>query len=129
MKLASLLSRFPSVGRLTAKGFLWAAAGPVAGFLLLYSFIIHVRLSLGRWPAFGEDLPAGSLRFHETVALRALAVLFCSLLPATIAFVVCACVRRWRFVAWYLTGYGMATGLALGSFLLAPAPFLDWFLD
>ncbi len=129
MKLFRLISTCPSVVRLTPKGFLWAATAPAAAFLLLYSYVLHVRLAFGRWPKFGEEYPAGSLKFHETITLWVLGILFYSLFPAAAAFIVCLCPRRWRFVAWYLLGYGVMAGLALGSFFVAPAPFLNWFLD
>lgn len=114
---------------LTRKGFACAVGFPVSWILLYYAFVAHVRLSLGRWPHFGENLADWALTAHFQAVMLLLQALLVSLLVAAIIFVGCLFFPRWRHVSVYALCYGAGVGLAFGSLFLAPHSFLNWFLD
>jgi hypothetical protein len=114
---------------LTWKGFLWATALPGCWLLLFYTFVAHVRILLGRWPEFGEQLEGWSLAFHEEAIQHAVWVLFCSLYVAPVITVACLFFPRWRHMSFYAATYGAAGGMAFGAIFLAPDSFLNWYLD
>ena len=39
----------------------------IALFLTLVAMAIHIRLALGRWPAFGEECHTALFRIHESI--------------------------------------------------------------
>jgi hypothetical protein len=114
---------------LTWKGVALSAALPGFGLLLFYSFVLHLRLALGRWPNFGEALPTPLLSFHFECIRRFGQVLFASVYVAWVLLIGSLCFRRWRHIAIYVIVYGAFAAIAIGIAALAPGPFLNWFLD
>lgn len=114
---------------LTWTGFAWSVSLPAVWIFLYYTFVVHVWLSLGRWPAFGEQLRGWPLAVHA-IAIRPLwAALLCSLYITPLILSVCLFLQRWRHVALYALCYGAAAGIACGSLFCAPHPFLNWLFD
>jgi len=114
---------------LTRTGFAWALALPACWILLYYALVAHVRLSLGRWPKFGENLAGWALSFHYQAVELLLVALVGSLCVAAAILVGCLVLPRWRYVSVYALCYGAGVGVAVGSLFLAPHSFLNWFLD
>ena len=114
--------------RLTRPGLIWAALLPLFYAVGFWFFVCHVRLWLGRWPTFGENL-GSTLMLEYRWAWTFGGALFGSLYIAGITLLSCACMARWRHVMVYILIYAAAVGLALGSVFLAPKPFLNWFFD
>jgi hypothetical protein len=116
------------VARVTRRGFAWSAMLPVAWVLLFYAFVAHTRLSLGRWPHFGEAL-TGGLWFHEVAVECLIVALAGSLFVVPVILVGCLFLPRWRHFSVYTTSYAAAVGLSIGALFMAPDPFLNWFFD
>jgi hypothetical protein len=114
---------------LTWKGFVWATALPTCWILLFYTFVAHVRLSLGRWPEFGQQLEGWSFAFYDQATRQAAGALVSSLYVASVILVACLFFRRWRHVSVYAAAYGAAVGIAIGAMFLAPHSFLNWYFD
>ena len=114
---------------LTWRGFLWATALPAGWFLLFYTFVLHVRLSLGQWPRFGQHLDGLVFGFYDQAVRLVGWALVRSLYFVPLILIGCLCTRRWRHVSIYAAGYAAAVGIAFGAIFLAPHPFLNWFLD
>jgi len=91
--------------------------------------VVHVRLSLGRWPDIGKEFLAWPLFAHYKVAEWLAIALFFSLYAVPFVLLATLCRRRWRHVSWYLLCYGAAVGAALAAVLLAPNPILNWIFD
>jgi hypothetical protein len=64
---------------LTWKGFVWATALPTCWLLLFYTFVAHVRLSLGRWPEFAQHLDGWAFAFYDQATRQAAWALISSL--------------------------------------------------
>src|SRR5262249_12444474 len=116
------------VRRMTRKGFLGAIALPVLALLFFYGYVINVRLSLGRWPHFGEPVHALLHRYYDAVR-RVGGSLSLSILPVLVLAIGCLFFRRLRHVAIYFVCYVLALAMAFGAACLAPGSFLNWFLD
>jgi len=116
------------VRRTTWNGFLGSIALPVLALLFFYGFVINVRLSLGRWPHFGEPVSAW-LNHYDAAVRRVVGLLFMSILPVLILAIGCLIFRRWRHVGIYFVCYVLAVGAVFGVACLAPGSFLNWFLD
>lgn len=114
---------------ITLKGFLGSLALPVGWLALFYALVFHVRVSLGRWPHFGESFD-GWLGLHERAVWLFVPPLYFSVYAATLVFIACLFFRRLRHLSIYALGYAVALLLdALAAFFLAPGPFLNWFWD
>lgn len=111
------------------RGVGWSLLLPAAWLLQYFAFVAHVRLALGRWPSFGENLEGVLLELHQKLCWGGVAALCASLIPVAAVFVVCLFFRRWRPISGYSLVYAAAVGLALAAIHLAPGPFLNWFLD
>lgn len=121
---------FASMTRsLTGRGFLWVTALPTCWLLLFYTFVVHVRWSLGRWPEFGQQLEGWLFAFYIQATQQAAWALVSSLFIAPVILVACLFCRRWRHVSVYAAAYGAAVGIAIGAMFLAPDPFLNWYFD
>jgi hypothetical protein len=114
---------------LNCRGFLWAMALPICWLLLFYSFVVHVRFSLGRWPEFGQHLEGWWSAFCYQATWYIAGALLCSLHVAPVVLIACLFFRRWRRVSVYAAAYGAAVGVAIGAMYLAPHPFLNWYFD
>jgi len=114
---------------LSWKGFLWAVAFPLLWLAIFYTLVAHVRLVLGRWPNFGESFDGWALSSHSRATWYLAGALVASLYPAPLVFIGCLFFPRCRYVSVYSLTYAAAAGLALGTMLLAPNPFLNWFFD
>jgi hypothetical protein len=114
---------------LTLKGFLWATALPTFWLLLFYTFVAHVRLSLGRWPEFGQQLEGWSFAFFDQATRQVAGALVSSLFILPLLLVACLFFRRWRHISVYAVAYGAAVGIAIGVMFLAPHSFLNWYID
>ena len=114
---------------LTWKGFLWATALPTCLLLLFYTFVAHVRFSLGRWPTFGQHLDGWSFAFHDQATRQVAWALVSSLYVAPVILIACLFFRQWRHVSVYAVAYGAAVGIAVGAIFLAPHSFLNWYFD
>jgi hypothetical protein len=116
-------------GGLRPIGLCVAAALPLSWIVYYWAFILHVRLSLGRWPHFGETLPGSLLAFHQhTLQLWMLGMVWSLCLVALMAFG-CLCWRKRRHITGYCLAYAVTVGLAFGALFVAPGPFLNWLFD
>lgn len=99
--------------------------------LLFYSLALHMRQSLGSWPAsIGERGFPGPLLLHATITIHYfIALLLGTLFVWPVAFLVCALVRRWRGWVVYLSVHALAFAVCAGCMELAPTPFLYWWHD
>lgn len=121
--------RYPGSMRcaVTKKGFVWAVALPACWVFSYYAFIVNIRLSLGRWPKFGEALPnwqsvtlpealtgvlgadtgdrgilpRWSLAFQHDAVVNFLGALVGSLYFVSVIFALCLFFRRWRYISIY----------------------------
>ena len=114
---------------LTRKGFAWSVALPLSWILLYYAFVVHIRLGLGRWPRFGENLDGRLLRFHHDAVWLSLLIFLGSLCLAPVLLIACLLSSRWRHVSIYVLCYGAGVGVAYWSLYGAPGPFLNWLFD
>lgn len=110
----------------TLNGLLWSVALPVGWLALFYALVIHSRLSLKRWPHFGEKLD-GLLRLHEAVVWLFVTPLYFSIFVAALVFFAFLFFRQSRHHSIYALGYAVALLLAYAAMFLAPGPFLNWF--
>ena len=98
---------------------------------LFYSLAVHMRLSLGAWPAsIGERGFSALLVTHGRVTwhfCEALVLFGIFVWPA--AMLICLLVRRFRCFVVYLAVYALLFLGCWGLMLLAPAPFLNWWWD
>jgi hypothetical protein len=125
----SELSRSVVAHPFRLKGFLWSIAVPTGWLALAYGFVLHVWLSLGRWPDSGEHLSAWPLLLHYKAAKWMALGMFYSLYLVLVVLPVCLCFRRWRHVSLYLICYGLAVGVSLPAVMLAPSAILSWVFD
>jgi hypothetical protein len=117
--------------KLSRTGIIISALPSLAMLALFYSLAIHMRYTLGAWPA-----SIGNRGFPPALVMHGdLAWMFCgALVVATVclvpvAVVVCLIVPPWRgcinyyvlYVVFYLVGWGLM--------LLAPHSFLHWWWD
>lgn len=115
--------------QLSRRGFLLSALPASLWLALFYGFVLHVRLSLGGWPPFGQVLEDTLLRWHEA-AVRHLGMgLLLSLYALPVVMAVLLILPRWRHAVVYLLTHAMAVAAAFGCVFLAPGPFLNWFSD
>jgi hypothetical protein len=68
---------------------LWSLVLPAAWLMQYFAFVAHVRLALGRWPSFGENLEGVFLELHQELCWKGLAALCASLMPVAGVFVGC----------------------------------------
>jgi hypothetical protein len=121
---------FASCGcSLSLKGFLWAVAGPLLWLAIFYALVAHVRLALGRWPKFGESFTDWALSGHSQATWYFAGALVAMLYPAPLVAIGCLFFPPYRHVSIYSLTFAAAVGLAFGTMLLAPGPFLNWFFD
>ena len=114
---------------LTWKGFAVAAALPGLWLLLFYTFVVQVRLSLGRWPEFGQHLQGWSFAFYDQATRFVAGALVGSLYLVPVILIAFLFIRRWRHVSVYAAAYGVAVCIAIGAMFLAPHAFLNWYFD
>ena len=107
-----------------------AAFHPVASFGLFCSLAIHMRRFDG-WPrVIGYEGFPPALVAHGQIALFAFETLLLgSLFVWPVAVLLCALVPRMRPALRYLGVYACTGGMAVGAMLLAPDPFLYWWMD
>jgi hypothetical protein len=98
---------------------------PTCWLLLFYTFVAHVRLSLGRWPEFGQHLEGWAFAFYDQTTRQAAWALTSSLYVIPVILAACLFFRRWRHATVYAVAYGAAVGIAIGAMFLAPHPFLN----
>jgi hypothetical protein len=111
-----------------------AAVAVLPAFLMLllfYSLAGHMRQTLGAWPSsIGErGFPALLLAHSRAAEDWFIVLVWISMFAWPAAFLVCVLVRRWRTCVYYLGLYALACLVAFGAMLLAPAPFLEWWMD
>lgn len=121
------LAGLPS--RLSRRGFRLSALPGSLWLALFYAFVVHVRLSLGGWPPFGQPLEGTLLGWHEAAVWQLGRGLFLSLYAAPVAMVVLLFLPRWRHGIAYVLTHAVAVVAAYGLVFLAPGPFLNWFFD
>jgi hypothetical protein len=99
--------------------------------LLFYSLALHMRHSLGAWPtSIGEHGFPPSLLTHASIATNCFeALIIGSIAVWPVAFLLCLVIRRWRVGIYYLGIYASACLVCVGAMLLAPSPFLNWWMD
>jgi hypothetical protein len=107
------------------------SAGPALALLLLVSLAIHVRLAIGRFPAYGtyNPLPPDPVGAHDRLALFGFAFAAASLLCWPVVMV--ALCRRGRSGVALSQAAVFATGLAalILVHLVDPFGFIAWFWD
>ncbi len=98
---------------------------------LFYSLVIHLRLSLGKFPqSIGNDGFSAALKTHGSWTYDYCSVLTgLSLITVPIALLVSFGIRRWRRFVLYPLLHGLAIVASWGLMLLAPPPFLNWWFD
>lgn len=116
-----------SVG-VTRGGLIWAWTIPAVWLLAFYGLVVHVRWGLGRWPTFGEGV-AGPMRFHYQVVEWLGLAMFGTVYFVPGLALACVFSRRLRPVTIYALCFAVGVGLAFAGVPLAPAPFMNWFLD
>lgn len=131
MKAQQLLSKGAGLLKhpVTRTGFLCSVSLSALWLVLFYSFVLHVRLSLGRWPAFGEELSAWPVQIHFTAVWGIGLALFLSLFPLPAFFIFTVPFRASRHWAVYSLCYAAGVGLAFIAMNFAPGPFLNWLYD
>jgi hypothetical protein len=112
-------------------GGLVAAFPAVVMVGLFYSLAVHMRQSLGEWPAsLGYRGFPASLVTHAKLATGYFsALLLGSLFVWPVAVLVCALVPRWRAGSFYLGIFALAGFVGAVAMMLAPEPFLVWWWD
>jgi hypothetical protein len=113
----------------TWTGCLCSVSLPALWLILFYSFVLHVWLSLGRWPAFGEELNAWPVQIHFTAVWGVGLALLFSLFPLPAFFIFTVPFRASRHWAVYFLCYAAGIGLAFIAMNFAPGPFLNWLYD
>jgi hypothetical protein len=116
---------------MSRKGIMLAALPTLLALGFFCSLIIHIRfiigwrlscIPLGAWPS--------SLDSHFYIASAFFVpLLYCTIFVVPVAILVCLLVSRWRYLALYLSVHFL---LFVGFVLLtqlAPASFLQWWLD
>ena len=114
---------------LSKRALMVVAIMPFTIIVIFYAWVAHVRLSLGRWPHFNETLTNGLLRFHHALAEYLALGLIVSLYATGIMTVLSFAFKSLRFLSFSCLIHMVFVGLSLGSFLLAPHPFLNWLFD
>src|SRR5262245_66358463 len=107
-----------------------AAVFPVLVLIDFFSFVLSVRLELGRWPKFGDPDPkviaAGLWRIRIGLELY-------WFLAASAVALGLACFGRWRqkdFPVWLIVILTIASAALLLAFCqYDPGGFLNWFWD
>jgi hypothetical protein len=99
--------------------------------VLFYSLALHMYQTLGGWPtSIGERGFPPHLVLHATTTMYVFVVLICItvfLLP--VALLVCAVVRRLRYLLPYFGVYALGCIVCVGLMQLAPTQFLYWWRD
>ena len=111
------------------KGLLWAFGMPMSWLLVFYTYVVHVRISLGKWPYFGQHLEGWSYAIFDKAVRMGAQALVSSLYFLPVFLIGCMFLRRWRFVSAYAIAFGTGMGIAFGAMFLAPHAFLNWFFD
>ena len=106
-----------------------AGVMPVLTMILFYAFVVHVRLSLGRWPHFGESLTSQALAFHLKTAQYCILGLFFSLYATGIMTLIGFAFKSLRWLSFSCLLHMGFVALSFGSFFLAPHIFLNWLFD
>lgn len=114
---------------LSKRALMGAGIMPVISIAVFYAFVVHVRLSLGRWPGFNETFTSGWLRFHHALAEYLSLGLMASLYAIGIMTLLSFAFKSLRFLSFSCLIHMVFVGFSLGSFLLAPHPFLNWLFD
>jgi hypothetical protein len=117
--------------KVSRSGILLSALPGAAMLGLFYSLVIHMRYSLGAWPAtIGNVGFPASLITHDEVAFKFIVILFLGTIGIVpVAILVCLSVGPWRRFTIYFGIYVVFYAVCWGLMLLAPAPFLNWWWD
>ena len=108
-----------------------SALPSVAMLALFYSLAIHMRYTLGAWPATigNHGFPPGLIIHCDVTWTFCSILIFASVVIVPIAILVCLLVRPWRRFTRYFVLYALIYALCWSLMLLAPAPFLNWWWD
>lgn len=98
---------------------------------LFYSLAIHMRQSLGAWPAsLGTRGFPSPLITHADIAGQYFSVLLLiCMFGWPVACVLSALIRRWKGALFYLGVFALSCSVCFGTMLLAPSGFLYWWWD
>jgi hypothetical protein len=111
-------------------GIIIAALPGVVMLALFYSLAIHMRQSLGAWPAsIGERGFAPGLVTHSTIAANLFMALVLSVFLLPVPILACLLIERWRRFAVYFAVYAGCLLLCFALMQFAPAQFLYWWRD
>jgi hypothetical protein len=98
--------------------------------VLIFSLIIHMHISLGRWPSITEEGFPRELIVHARIVSNCFYVLFFSFLFLPVPIFITLLVEKWRRFTVYTALYAVSLLLGLALFRLgAPRGFLDWWWD
>ncbi|MFL2922079.1 MAG: hypothetical protein ACJ0BN_06660 [Limisphaerales bacterium] len=114
---------------LSKRALMVAGIMPFTIIVVFYALVLHVRLSLGCWPQFNETLANGLLRFHHARTEYLSLGLIVSLYATGIVTLLSFAFKSLRFLSFSCLIHMVFVGMSLGSFLLAPHPFLNWLFD
>jgi len=102
---------------------------PFICMLLFYTIIAHVRLTLGRWPNFGETVAGEVLKLHIAASQYCILGMFFSLYAVGVMALLGFAFKRIRWLAFSSLTHMAFAGISFGSLFLAPHQFLNWLFD
>jgi hypothetical protein len=127
LKTSSFLSAWQFA--LSKRALVGAGIMPLIIIVIFYAFVVHIRLSLRRWPQFNENLTSGLLQFHHALAEYLSLGLIVSLYATGIMTLLSFAFKSLRFLSFSCLIDMVFVGFSLGLFLLLPHPFLNWLFD
>lgn len=105
-----------------------AAVPGLVAALVFHGLAVHVRLALGRWPTFGENL-SGWVDTHLNAVWWVMGSLWFGFVASPLLVLLGLAWPRARPLTGPCLVFGISLGLAYASMFLAPGPFLNWFFD
>lgn len=106
------------------------AAAPTLFLLTLWTAVVHVRVALGHWPKFGEELPGPWWPIHQFVLIwMGVTAAFVALPLALVLALFPALRGDWRYHLRQLGVFVLSGVVAVIWFRQDPWRWLNWFFD